>query len=135
MTAEPSQWVILEARSAGVEAMVAKSDLNDGRTLCAVIVDVLEGRTVHLDLLGQTAEIHPAPAITERLTDSDLEMIGCFLHGMPTAEIARHLSIGQQTVRNRTTQIGRKLGVSGRGQIVAEALSRGLIRLPRPNNT
>lgn len=64
------------------------------------------------------------------LTPREVEMLDCIARGMSNKEIARLLSISDQTVKNHVTSILRKLTVNDRTQAVIYALRRGWIKMP-----
>ena len=64
------------------------------------------------------------------LTPREVEILDCVARGNSNKEIARLLSISDQTVKNHMTSILRKLAVNDRTQAVLYALRRGWITLP-----
>lgn len=67
--------------------------------------------------------------IFQPLTDREMEILRLIARGMSNKEIARALTISQQTVKNHMTAILRKLAVNDRTQAAVYALRRGWIRL------
>jgi DNA-binding CsgD family transcriptional regulator len=65
----------------------------------------------------------------EGLGGRELEVLGYLAEGWSNAEIASILGIGIRTVRFHLERLYAKLGVSRRGEAVAEALRRGIFRL------
>jgi DNA-binding CsgD family transcriptional regulator len=61
------------------------------------------------------------------LTPRQLEVLHLLDHGQSTAQIAAHLGVSTDTVRNHIRALLRALGVHSRLQAVAEARRRGLI--------
>jgi two-component system, NarL family, response regulator DegU len=63
------------------------------------------------------------------LSDREMEVLNCVVHGMSNKEIAIMLQISHQTVKNHVTSILRKFGVDDRTQAVIYALKRGWVTL------
>jgi DNA-binding NarL/FixJ family response regulator len=63
------------------------------------------------------------------LSDREMEVLNCVVHGMSNKEIANVLQISHQTVKNHVTAILRKFGVDDRTQAVIYALKRGWVTL------
>jgi len=59
----------------------------------------------------------------------EIEILDCIARGMSNKEIARSLTISDQTVKNHITSILRKLAVNDRTQAVIYALRRGWIKM------
>lgn len=129
VTVEPSPLAIAEAREAGLAGFVCKDDLLTRGQVTDLVDQMLAGREVFsqraLDL-----EAGSAAGEGYGITAEDREMIRLFSRGLGTAEVARRMCLADQTVRNRTSRIGAKLGVSGRLEIVAKALDEGIITTP-----
>lgn len=126
VTSNPTEWVLDQARSLGVAALVSKDDLLSGEEVVRVVRDAQARAPVASDRLSA---LEPS-STPYGLSPSDIELIRCLSRGMHTPEIARHLCLGQQTIRNRTVTIGARLGVSGRLEIVAKCLLEGIIEPP-----
>lgn len=65
----------------------------------------------------------------EPLSGREMEVLECVTHGMSNKEIATHLDISHQTVKNHVTAVLRKLNVEDRTQAAVYALRRGWVRL------
>jgi DNA-binding NarL/FixJ family response regulator len=63
------------------------------------------------------------------LSNREMEVLSHLTRGMSNKEIAAHLNISHQTVKNHVTAILRKLGVDDRTQAAVYALKRGWFRL------
>jgi DNA-binding NarL/FixJ family response regulator len=63
------------------------------------------------------------------LTPREVEILDCVAQGNSNKEIARILTISDQTVKNHITSILRKLAVNDRTQAVIYALRHGWIKL------
>lgn len=70
-----------------------------------------------------------AEGVFSPLTPREVEILDCVAQGNSNKEIARILSISDQTVKNHITSILRKLAVNDRTQAVIYALRHGWIRL------
>jgi DNA-binding NarL/FixJ family response regulator len=69
------------------------------------------------------------------LTPREVEILDCVARGNSNKEIARLLSISDQTVKNHMTSILRKLAVNDRTQAVIYALRHGWIKISDPAET
>ena len=63
------------------------------------------------------------------LSPREMEILRYVTQGMSNMEIAQHLNISHQTVKNHMTSILRKLAVEDRTQAAVFALRRGWVRL------
>ena len=85
----------------------------------------------------QTEESSPTGAVEARarpvdtLTRREKSIIGCLLQGWRNREIADHLSITEQTVKNHLRTIFDKVGVSDRLELVLYAIHHRM-ELPPP---
>jgi NarL family two-component system response regulator LiaR len=70
----------------------------------------------------------PVPA-TFNLGERDLELLKLLASGLSNAEISQQLYLSEGTVRNYTSDLFKKLGVSDRTQAVVTALRYGLVSL------
>jgi DNA-binding NarL/FixJ family response regulator len=53
-----------------------------------------------------------------RLTHREEQIVAALLHGCANKEIAQHLGVSDQTIKNQLTLLYRKVGVSGRLELV-----------------
>jgi DNA-binding NarL/FixJ family response regulator len=72
---------------------------------------------------GSTRE--DEPQFLSPLSAREMEILGLIIRGMSNKEIAYHLGISHQTVKNHITTILGKLGVADRTQAAVYALRRG----------
>lgn len=129
VTVEPSLLSIAEAREIGLVGFVSKDDLLTRERVRDLVIDVARGRTVFSSrVLGLERSGHEGGGFG--LTDQEREIVRCLSRGLGTPDIARLLCLAPQTVRNKTSRIGLKLGVSGRLEIVAKALEERIIPTP-----
>jgi DNA-binding NarL/FixJ family response regulator len=124
MSIDPNEWAVEQARAAGVAGFIHKEDLETGAEVVSVVRRVANGQRVFTDRVASPSASRSGFALD--LTSQEIELIRCLRSGMSTDDMARHLSLGTQTVRNKVGQIGKKLGVSGRVEILASA--RGIDR-------
>ncbi len=75
-----------------------------------------------------TAENETQP-IFAPLTNREVEILDCIARGNSNKEIARNLSISDQTVKNHITSILKKLNANDRTQAVIMALRHGWIKM------
>jgi DNA-binding NarL/FixJ family response regulator len=70
------------------------------------------------------------PEKSDSLSARELEVLQELAAGYSNKEIARHMSIGESTVKTHVTNILEKLGVQSRTQAALIAAQRGLANLP-----
>jgi len=68
----------------------------------------------------------------QALSLREMEVLSCITQGLSNKEIAQHLGISQQTVKNHVTSILKKLDVEDRTQAAIFALRRGWVQLHQP---
>lgn len=115
VVATRSAWTVEQGRAAGVRGFVHRDDLADGQDVADVVITLASGGRVI------TPHAEPDTCRSRGLTSSEREIVRCLSEGMGTVDIAEHMSLGRQTVRNYIRRIGMKWGVSGRVEIVAHA--------------
>jgi DNA-binding NarL/FixJ family response regulator len=74
------------------------------------------------------ADASPKPPVrpADTLTRREKAVIGCLMQGFPNREIARYLSIAEQTVKNHLRSVFDKVGVSDRLELVLYAIHQKL---------
>jgi DNA-binding NarL/FixJ family response regulator len=86
-------------------------------------------------LVGTVAGLVPSgtaaePRSPERLTDREVEVLGCVADGLSNEAIADRLTISMRTVERHLSNIYEKLGVGGkaaRAAATAHAFREGLV--------
>jgi DNA-binding NarL/FixJ family response regulator len=95
--------------------------------------NVLSKPIVAKRVLNQFRELSSAENENEPifapLTNREVEILDCIARGNSNKEIARNLSISDQTVKNHITSILKKLNANDRTQAVIMALKHGWIRM------
>ncbi len=95
--------------------------------------NVLSKPTVASRVLNQFRELSTNESENEPifapLTNREVEILDCIARGNSNKEIARNLSISDQTVKNHITSILKKLNANDRTQAVITALRHGWIKM------
>ncbi len=142
LTAYDDQDQVIHAALAGAAAYCAK-DVSPER-LIVTIKEVAQGKYVFRDQVfngrefGHWLEQQVETARDQYsepgspfhpLSDREMEVLSCIVKGMSNKEIAIHLGISHQTVKNHVTSILRKFSVEDRTQAVVYALKHGWVTL------
>lgn len=104
VTAESTPFARQEAHELGVVGFIDKSAI-DLATLPAM-VHAISKRTTPIDVDGEGLE--------SPLTSREIEYLVCFREALGTQAIMERLGVGESTVRNVTSAIGKKLCLSER---------------------
>lgn len=104
-----------------------------GRGEYLINENVLSRPVVASKVLDQFRELatldEASDTVFSPLTPREIEILDCVARGNSNKQIARLLSISDQTVKNHITSILRKLAVNDRTQAVIYALRHGWIKL------
>ncbi len=73
--------------------------------------------------------VQPSHAQHYNLTEREKEILDLLAKGLSNADIAEQLFLTEGTVRNYTSEIFKKLGVTDRTQAAVVAIKHGLVRL------
>lgn len=119
-----SLWIALLHESMG-QPRQAKELLDQSRRAITNLNDVRAQR--RLKALAQRLEATEGAADRTDLSDRELKVLQMLSAGATNAAIAAELNYSVSTVRNATVSVYRKLGVSGRAEAVARALTLGLL--------
>jgi DNA-binding NarL/FixJ family response regulator len=132
-TMHESEELIREALSAGVRAVVVKSDV-EGHLIAAVesilrhevyfsprVSETLMGAFVH------AAEGHAAASPPDRLTEREREVTRLLAEGKSNKEVATALSITARTVETHRANVMRKLEINSIVELVHYAVRSGLV--------
>jgi two-component system nitrate/nitrite response regulator NarL len=120
---------VYRALEAGAHGYISK-DCGAG-AICDAVAAVAHGQIV----LGPDSQKAIAEQIRLRtagkprpLSDRELQVLSLIADGYSVSEIADRLYLSPFTVKTHIKRAYRKLGVSGRGAAVAEAMRRGLLK-------
>lgn len=130
ITTDPSPWAIAEARDLDLQGFVSKDDLMSRDEITRMVVELVAGRRV---VSSTVRGFDVSSRLPFGLTAREYEVIRCWDVGWGTPEIASRLCVGEQTVRNMTSAIGRKMNVSGRLEIVAKARAERILGAANPS--
>jgi DNA-binding NarL/FixJ family response regulator len=125
---------VYDALDAGASGFLLK-DITAEQLFDAVRVvaagDALIAPALTRGLIAEFARRRPPPAARlaslERLTPRETEVLRLIAEGLSNAEIAGHLTIGEQTVKTHVSRVLTKLGLRDRTQAVAAAYETGLV--------
>ncbi|MFI5841858.1 response regulator [Catenuloplanes sp. NPDC051500] len=129
LTMTDDEDVVINALQAGAAGFVVKDDDPD------VVIDALRtagnggvvlGPSVTASVLSGVGRTKPLPAPFDKLTPREREIMGHLLTGEANAEIARHLTVSEKTIRNQLTAVFAKIGVTDRTQAVLRARDVGM---------
>ncbi|MGI6207848.1 MAG: response regulator [Anaerolineae bacterium] len=142
LTAFHDEEQMMRAYRVGVAAYFAK-DVSPGELL-ASLRDVKQGRYVVQGkrmsrrelsawlthrLSGVAAEGELPEEVCAPLTAREMEVLVSVAHGLSNKELARHLNISEQTVKNHMSSILRKLRVADRTQAAMYAVRHGWVHV------
>jgi DNA-binding NarL/FixJ family response regulator len=114
----------LRAMKAGAAAYLLKSSLR--KELVDAIRDVHAGRRRVSPQVAETIAVH---AVDDRLSEREAEILRLVAEGNPNKQIARRLSLSEETVKAHLKSIFGKLDVADRTHAVTVAVRRGIIEL------
>ncbi|ADG88558.1 DNA-binding response regulator [Thermobispora bispora] len=127
---------IVEALRAGASGFLLKDVPPDELVQAIRVVaagDAIVAPSVTRRLLDKFAALlppadrQPTPALLERLTERELEVLRLIAKGMSNAEIAAELVVSETTVKTHVGNVLTKLGLRDRVQAVVLAYETGLV--------
>jgi DNA-binding NarL/FixJ family response regulator len=121
MTARPEPGLNEAARAAGVQGTVLKRGRADD--LLDALRAVVEGDATFDPSHPRATASESGPQLSKR----EREVLSLVAAGATNGEIARNLSIGEETVKTLLARAYGKLGVRRRAEAVAAAHERGLL--------
>jgi DNA-binding NarL/FixJ family response regulator len=129
LSSRPDLDLLVGCMAAGARAFVMEGD--PPQTLTAAVRSAAAGRTFAgqrtLDLLVDWLAQQERMRRGRRGADRDGELLRLLAEGRTTADIGRLLGLAPKTVRNRASQLYRRLGVHNRAAAVRLAEERGLL--------
>jgi DNA-binding NarL/FixJ family response regulator len=134
LTASIEKSQIIEALQLGARGVVLKDSATE--LLLKSIRAVMAGETwigrenvtdVVQYLRGAQAAPGPGRSKSYGLTPRELDIVATIVAGYSNREIAKHLSISEDTVKNHLTNVFDKLGVSSRLELALFAVDHHLI--------
>jgi DNA-binding NarL/FixJ family response regulator len=132
-TYDDDEW-IFDAIRAGADGYLLKDTPPD--ELINAIKGTIEGKSfidpsIGSKLLSQITKesvISPPPT-TFNLSEREFDVLNLIAQGLTNADIAQKLYLTEGTVRNYTSEVFKKLGVSDRTQAAITAIRYGLVDL------
>jgi DNA-binding NarL/FixJ family response regulator len=127
---------LLAAVEAGACGFVRRSEANPEGLVKAVQAAALGNGSVPPDVLGrllfqvgqmQREVLAPRGLNYAGLTERELDVLRLLADGFDTAEVARHLSYSERTVKSVVQDVTRRHNLRNRTHAVAYALRQGLI--------
>ena len=94
--------------------------------LVETIRAVAKGATVIPESLRRMAK---EDAETLQLTDHQLEILSCVVKGLTNADIARHFSISEVTVKKTLQMVFTRIGAANRAEAVSITLRKQLVQI------
>jgi DNA-binding NarL/FixJ family response regulator len=131
LTARTDDQSLVRAIAAGCTGFVRKADTTDclvGAIVAAYEGDSLTGATDLAPLLRQLDPTHRG--LGDDLTPRELEVLRLMASGLINKQVARHLGLRLNTVRNHSQSILCKLHAHSRLEAVANAVRDGVIAYP-----
>jgi DNA-binding NarL/FixJ family response regulator len=128
---------VYDALRAGASGFLLK-DMTSERLFDAVRVvaagEALLAPTVTRRLIAEFARLRPRlsrpPVLSGVLTARETEVLRLIAEGLSNPEIARRLTVGEETVKTHVSRVLTKLGLRDRTQAVVVAYESGLV-VPR----
>jgi DNA-binding NarL/FixJ family response regulator len=135
LTASIEKRQIVEALQLGARGVVLKESATQLllKSIRAVMAgEMWVGRDSVHDLVqylraGDGRPLPPAPPTGFGLTPRELDIVTTIVAGYSNREIARHLSISEDTVKNHLTNVFDKVGVSSRLELALFAVNNRLV--------
>jgi two-component system NarL family response regulator len=132
-TYDDEEWII-DAIRGGADGYLLKD--TPPRDLINAIKGTLNGKSFIDPTIGSKILSHISTEKTKdpqkttfNLSDRDLEILNLIAQGLSNADISQRLYLTEGTVRNYTSEIFRKLGVSDRTQAAVTAIRYGIVNI------
>ena len=118
--------VVKEAREAGADGVMFVSSIGSGDGDFINALRMTSKGGIYLPNCPTCKNKKPLAEIIEPLSGREKQVIKCMVAGMKNIEIAKELTISQETVKNHVSNTIHKLGVRDRTQAVVFALTHDL---------
>jgi NarL family two-component system response regulator LiaR len=125
LTASMNEERMMAVLRAGAIGYIRKDA--EPETLLAAVRAVAQGKT-YIDP-SVSRHILRAPVPPDDLTSREVEVLRQLALGLANKEIARALSISEETVKSHVGNVLGKLNVENRSQAIVQALKRRLVKL------
>ena len=123
MRAGASGFLLKDASAADLLAAVRTVARGD-----AILAPKLTARLLSQFTAGPPPGTADLPADLASLTGRELEVTRLIARGLTNAEIAKHLFLGETTIKSHVTSILAKLAARDRIQVVVRCYEAGLVR-------
>ena len=101
--------------------------LDTGEVIARPLNDTRSLQRIRSARQARLGEAVPPAAVAHGLTGREVEVLALMAAGATNPEIARRLAFSASTIRTDTIAIYRKLGVKGRAEAVARAITLGVV--------
>jgi DNA-binding NarL/FixJ family response regulator len=116
----PNDASAVDALAAGARGIVQKTEqITDVARAIRVVHEGSVWAPRHIVVEMWLRYRRGAPVVEQRLSAREYEVVRSVVSGMSNKELADHLGISTATVKAHLTRVFQKLGVNGRGELIA----------------